>query len=69
MNRHAALEKIHAHLEDADDDTLDNVLYMLEHMCSLDNWDKEMIADSKAGKFDKIIAQLNKNYADGEYEI
>lgn len=42
---------------------------MLEHPYPLDDWNKEMIADSQAGKFDKLIAQLEQNCADGEYEI
>lgn len=69
MNRETVLEQIHHKLQQADDNTLNDVLLLLGSDDTLDDWDKEIIADCDAGKFDDLVTQLRQNYADGRYEV
>ncbi|MEM6430602.1 MAG: hypothetical protein AAF708_15285 [Deinococcota bacterium] len=69
MTREAVLEQIQTKLQGADDDILNDVLYLLNTAYPLDDWDKEIIVDSNAGKFDDLIKQLKQNHADGKHDV
>jgi hypothetical protein len=69
MSREAVLEQIHTHLQLADDDTLDNILYMLKHDYPMDDFDKKLMADWQAGKFDKLIANIDDAHDKGETRL
>jgi hypothetical protein len=62
MKRQEVLEQIQRQLETLDDEALESVLEILEHMQPVDAWDRQIAADSKAGKFDALIEEIKENY-------
>jgi hypothetical protein len=68
MTREAILEQIHTKLQQADDQTLQDVLLLLGETYPLDDWDREIIADSNAGKFDALIKDIQQDYYAGKVE-
>ncbi|MEM7734944.1 MAG: hypothetical protein AAF267_04065 [Deinococcota bacterium] len=69
ITRKTVLEQIQTKLQSADNNILNDVLYLLNTSYPLDDWDKKIIADSNAGKFDDLIKQLQQNHADGKYDV
>ncbi|MEM7736071.1 MAG: hypothetical protein AAF267_09805 [Deinococcota bacterium] len=65
MSREAVLEQIHIKLQQADDKTLQDVLLLLVETYPLDDWDREIIADNNAGKFDALIEDIQQDYYAG----
>lgn len=66
MTRQETLEQIQQQLETLDDDALESVLEILERMQPMDAWDRQIAADSRAGKFDALIEEIKDNYYQGK---
>ena len=55
MTRQQTLEKLTEHLHALDDEALESVLRLVERIPSEDDaWDRQMRADTEAGKLDKL---------------
>ena len=66
MTRQKTLEQIQKNLETLDDEGLESVLEFLELMQPMDAWDKQIAADSRAGKFDALIEDIKNDYYQGK---
>jgi len=71
MPRQITLERIHLHLNQADDVLLESLLILLERVqpskqALEDDWDKQIIADCEAGQFDDLITKILQEHQQGK---